>query len=136
VQLWLPEAHGPIGNDDPAHQALVLLLGAQSRREGVAVPVSHHGSDAGSGAGAGPYLGGRPPYGYRLVDAGPHPNAVHAEWGRRLRRLEPDPTTAPPVRWIFQERLAGRSVAGIARALNEEGMPCPSIMDHARNRHR
>ena len=33
VQLWLPEAAGPIDLDDPTHQALMLLLGAQSRRE-------------------------------------------------------------------------------------------------------
>jgi hypothetical protein len=43
-----------------------------------------------------------PPYGYRLVDAGPHPNAAHAAWGRRLRRLGMDPLTAPYVRWIDQ----------------------------------
>lgn len=49
----------------------------------------------------GRYLGGRPPYGYRLVDAGPHPNAVHAAWGRRLQRLEPDHCTAPTVQWIL-----------------------------------
>jgi hypothetical protein len=84
----------------------------------------------------GRYLGGRPPHGYRLGDAGSHPNAVHADWGRRLRRLEPDPTTAPTVRWIFEQRLAGHSVASIARLLNENGVPCPSIMDPARNRHR
>jgi hypothetical protein len=28
----------------------------------------------------GRYLGGRPSYGYRLADAGPHPNKVHASW--------------------------------------------------------
>jgi hypothetical protein len=33
VQLWLPETNGPLDRDDPAHQALLLLLGAQSRRE-------------------------------------------------------------------------------------------------------
>jgi len=33
VQLWLPEADGPVNLDDPAHQALMLLLGSQSRRE-------------------------------------------------------------------------------------------------------
>jgi hypothetical protein len=81
-------------------------------------------------------MGGRPPYGYRLVDAGPHPNAAHAKWGRRLQRLEPDPDTARHVRWIFAQRLTGHSVAGIARALNDNGVPCPSGADPARNRHR
>ena len=45
----------------------------------------------------GRYLGGRPPYGYRLADAGPHPNKAHAAWGRRAHKLEPDPVTAPVV---------------------------------------
>jgi site-specific DNA recombinase len=84
----------------------------------------------------GRYLGGRPPYGYRLADAGPHPNKAHAAWGRRAHRLEPDPDTAPVVRWIFAQRLAGHSVTRIARALNEAGVPCPSAADPARNPHR
>lgn len=84
----------------------------------------------------GRFLGGRPPYGYRLADAGPHPNRAHASWGRRLHRLEPDPATAPWVRWIFQQRATGRSVAGIARELNDRGIPCPSSADQGRNRHR
>jgi site-specific DNA recombinase len=44
--------------------------------------------------------------------------------------------TASNVRWMFAERLAGRSVAGIARELNERGVPCPSRVDPGRNRHR
>jgi hypothetical protein len=40
------------------------------------------------------------------------------------------------VRWMFAARLAGRSVAGIARELNERGVPCPSAADPERNRHR
>ena len=59
----------------------------------------------------GRYLGGRPPYGYRLADAGTHPNKAHAAWGRRAHRLEPDPQTAPVVSWMFAQRLAGHSVA-------------------------
>ena len=82
----------------------------------------------------GRYLGGRPPYGYRLGDAGPHPNKAHAAWGRRAHRLEPDPETAHIVRWIFARRLAGHSVARIARALNEAGVPCPSAADPAGTR--
>jgi hypothetical protein len=40
------------------------------------------------------------------------------------------------VRWIFAQRLAGHSVARIARALNEAGIPCPSAADPGRNPHR
>ena len=54
----------------------------------------------------------------------------------RAHRLDPDPATAPVVRWIFAQRLAGHSVARIARALNEAGVPCPSAADPARNPHR
>ena len=43
---------------------------------------------------------------------------------------------AAPVRWIFARRLAGHSVARIARALNEAGVPCPSAADPGRNLHR
>ena len=41
----------------------------------------------------GRFLGGRPPYGYRLADAGPHPNPSKAADGKRLHVLEPDPTS-------------------------------------------
>jgi site-specific DNA recombinase len=84
----------------------------------------------------GRYLGGRPPYGYRLADAGPHPNKAHAAWGRRAHRLEPDPHTAPIVRWMFAQRRAGHSLARITRALNDAGIPCPSASDPKRNTHR
>jgi site-specific DNA recombinase len=48
----------------------------------------------------------------------------------------PTPRPPPHVRWMFAQRLAGSSVAGIARALNERGIPCPSSADPERNRHR
>lgn len=53
-----------------------------------------------------------------------------------MHRLDPDPVTAPHVRWMFAQRLAGWSAASIARALNERGVLCPSGSDRARNRHR
>ena len=53
--------------------------------------------DGGPGRIEGRFLGGRPPYGYRLADAGPHPNPGKAADGQRLHRLEPDPATAPVV---------------------------------------
>jgi hypothetical protein len=33
VQVWSPEADGPVDVDGPVHQALLMLLGAQARRE-------------------------------------------------------------------------------------------------------
>jgi site-specific DNA recombinase len=56
--------------------------------------------------------------------------------GRRAHRLEPDPDTAHVVAWMFAQRLAGHSVARIARALNDAGIPCPSAADPERNPHR
>lgn len=53
--------------------------------------------------------------------------------GRRLQRLDPDPTTAPHVQRIFAQRLTGRS---IARDVNARGVPCPSGADPDRNPHR
>ncbi|WP_123604708.1 recombinase family protein [Micromonospora sp. Llam0] len=45
-------------------------------------------------------------------------------------------TDVSHVRWISAQRLAGRSVARIARALNDAGVACPSAVDTGRNRHR
>jgi site-specific DNA recombinase len=83
------------------------------------------------------YLGGCPPNGYRLADAGPHPNRSKAAAGQRLHRLERDPVTAPVVQRIYAmfgvEELGLRSIAGV---LAGEGIPSPSAYDRARNRHR
>ncbi|WP_412749692.1 recombinase family protein [Krasilnikovia sp. M28-CT-15] len=136
VQLWLPEIDGPVDLSNSTHQALLMLLGAHAKQE---IQRARFRTTAAMQAQAreqGRHLGGRPPYGYRIVDAGPHPNSAHAAWGRRLHRLEPDPRTAPWVRWIFARRLEGHSIASIARMLNETTVPCPSAADRGRNPHR
>ncbi|WP_326553390.1 recombinase family protein [Micromonospora sp. NBC_01813] len=136
VQLWLPETRGPVDLNDPTHQALVMLLGHQSKREVLRARFRTTMAMRAQVREQGRHLGGRPPYGYRLVDAGPHPNTAHARWGRRLHRLAPDPVTAPHVQWIFAQRIVGTSAAGIARTLNHLGVPSPSRYDRSRNRHR
>ncbi|MEV8516615.1 recombinase family protein [Dactylosporangium sp. NPDC051484] len=136
VQLWLPEAHGRIDLAEPSHQALLMLLGAQSKREVLRARSRALAAMRAQARDEGRFLGGRPLYGYRLVDAGPHPNPMHAKWGRRLQRYDPDPVTAPIVRWIFAERLRGCSVSRIVATLNARGVPCPSQVDPGRNRHR
>ena len=91
----------------------MLALGVQSKREITRTKIRVRTAMAAQARDQGRYLGGRPPYGYRLADAGPHPNKAHAAWGRRAHRLEPDPHTAPVVRWMFAQRLAGHSLARI-----------------------
>ncbi|MCM0673413.1 recombinase family protein [Micromonospora phytophila] len=84
----------------------------------------------------GRYLGGRPPFGYRLRDLGPHPNPAKAADGKHLRGLTPDAQSAPVVRRIFHEFLAGYGLFAIAEGLTANHVPCPSAHDRARNPHR
>ncbi|WP_080640544.1 recombinase family protein [Salinispora arenicola] len=136
VQVWLPELCGPYDPGNPVHDLAILQLSAQSRRE---VLRSRFRTTAAMRAQAreqGRYLGGRPPYGYRLTEAGPHPNRADARRGRRRLRLGPDPATAPVVTWMFTQRLTGRSIASITRELNDNQVPCPSDEDRERNSHR
>jgi site-specific DNA recombinase len=136
VQLWMPETGGRVDYASEHDEKTMTGLGLSSKREITRTSIRVRTAMAVQTREQGRYLGGRPPYGYRLVDAGPHPNKAHAAWGRRAHCLDPDPATAPTVRWIFAQRLAGHSVARIARALNEAGVPCPSAADPGRNRHR
>jgi DNA invertase Pin-like site-specific DNA recombinase len=136
IQLWAPEVGGRIDYHAEDHEQTMLALGYQSKREITRTRIRVRTAMAAQTREQGRYLGGRPPYGYRLGDAGPHPNKAHAAWGRRAHRLEPDPVTAPVVRWMFAQRLAGHSAARITQALNDAGIPFPSAADPARNRHR
>ena len=136
VQLWMPEAGGRVDFASEHDEQAMTVLGLSSKREVTRTSIRVRTAMAVQAREQGRYLGGRPPYGYRLGDAGPHPNKAHAAWGRRAHRLEPDPETSHIVQWIFAQRLAGHSVARIARALNEAGILCPSGADPGRNPHR
>jgi hypothetical protein len=81
--VWLPEARGSVDLALPEHQALLLMLGHQSEREVMRNRFRTTAAMAAQIKEQGRNLGGRPPYGYRLVDAGPHPKAMHAGWGRQ-----------------------------------------------------
>jgi len=80
VQVWLPETNGAVDLDSPTHQALMLLLGHQSNREILRSRFRATMAMTAQARDQSRHLGGRPPYGYQLVDAGPHPNAAHARW--------------------------------------------------------
>jgi site-specific DNA recombinase len=136
VQLWMPEAGGRVDFASEHDERAMTHLGLSSKREIARTSIRVRTAMATQAREQGRYLGGRPPYGYRLGDAGPHPNKAHAAWGRRAHRLGPDRETGHVVSWIFAQRLAGHSRARIARALNEAGIPCPSAADPGRNPHR
>ena len=84
----------------------------------------------------GSFLGGRPPYGYLVADAGPHPTPAKAADGKRLHRLELDPDAAWVVERIFAEFIVGRGFYAIAEGLTRDGIPSPSAHDRARHKHR
>ncbi|MBP2352633.1 hypothetical protein JOF29_003716 [Kribbella aluminosa] len=84
----------------------------------------------------GRYQGGRPPYGYVVVDGGPHPHPRKAAEGQRLRVLAIDEFAAAVVRRIFDLYLEGWGRKAIVEHLNREGVPCPSARAPQQNRHR
>jgi DNA invertase Pin-like site-specific DNA recombinase len=80
IQLWTPESSGPIDFQADEHEQMMLALGWQSKREITRTRIRVRTAMAAQTREQGRYLGGRPPYGYGLADAGPHPNKAHAAW--------------------------------------------------------
>jgi len=117
IQLWMPEVGGRIDFGAEDHEQTMLARGFQSKREITRTKIRVRTAMATQTREQGRYLGGRPPYGYRLADAGPHPNKAHAARGGRAHRLEPEPATAPVVAWMFAQRPAGHSVRSITPGL-------------------
>jgi site-specific DNA recombinase len=136
VQLWVPEVGGPVDPGSEAHDLVMTVFGGMSKGERTRVKTRVRAAMSAQTAKLGRFLGGRPPYGYRLVDAGPHPHPGKAALGARLHRLEPDPATAGIVARIFALFLAGHGYYAIAEQLTAEGIPSPAGYDRARNPHR
>ena len=110
IQLWTPEVGGRIDYGTEDHEQMMLALGYQSRREIARTKIRVRTAMATQTREQGRYLGGRPPYGYRLADAGPHPNKAHAaatprrgntagcgEGGGAIARRMPEPSQLPVV---------------------------------------
>jgi DNA invertase Pin-like site-specific DNA recombinase len=137
VQLRMPEAGGRVDYASEHDEHTMTVLGLSSKREVTRTSIRVRTAMAVQGAGAGPVPGRsarRTGSGWSMP--GRTRTRVHAAWGHRAHRLEPDPETAHIAQWTFAQRLAGHSVARIARALNEAGVPCPSAVDPGRNPHR
>ncbi|MEV6059878.1 recombinase family protein [Nocardia asteroides] len=136
VELWVPEVGGPIDPDSEAHDLIMSVFGGMSKGERNRIKIRVRAAMAAQARIEGRYLGGRPPYGYRLSDAGPHPHPGKAAEGKRLHRLEPDPVAAPVVQRIFSSYLSGVGVFAIAQQLTSDDIASPSAHDPSRNRHR
>lgn len=133
VELWVPEVGGPVDPDSEAHDLVMSLFGGLSKAERRRIQHRTRASILALAA-TGRWLGGRPNYGYRLVDTGlPHPNRSKASAGAQLRTLEPDPETAPIVRRIFQLYDEGVGFRSIAQLLEAEGIPSPGEIGPARH---
>jgi len=93
----MPEVRGRVDWHAEDHEQTMFALGLSSEREITRTRIRVRRAMAAQTREQGRYLGGRPPYGYRPADAGPHPNKAHAalrhqeilaNW-ERARRNEP-----------------------------------------------
>ena len=84
VGLWVPEVGGAIDPGSDAHDLVMALYGGMSKGERSRIKIRVRSAMKAQTELEGRYLGKRPPYGYRLADAGPHPNPGKA--GKVSRR--------------------------------------------------
>ena len=133
IPLWVPEVGGPIDPDNEAHDLIMSVFGGVSKGERNRIRIRVRAAMATQAQIEGRYLGGRPPYGYLLIDTGPHPNPAKATDGKRLHALAIDEPAAAVVVRIFAEFLAGAGIYAIAERLTAQGIACPSAHDRARN---
>jgi site-specific DNA recombinase len=106
----------PIDPHNEVHDLVMSVFGGMSKAEWNRIKIRVRTAMEAQARIEGRFLGGRPPYGYCLVDAGPHPNPAKAADGRRLHRLELDPFAAKVVERIFAEFLADPGCSPSPRA--------------------
>jgi DNA invertase Pin-like site-specific DNA recombinase len=136
VELWVPELGGRFDARNPSHKMLMSVLGGMSESERQHVQARVRAAMDAQVVNEGRHQGGRAPYGYVVVDGGPHPNPRKAAEGFRLRVLALDDAQAAVVTRIFAEYLDGAGDRATAAGLNRDGVPCPSASRPEQNRHR
>jgi len=127
---------GPIDPQNEAHDLVMSVFAGMSKGERSRVKIRVRTAMAAQAQVEGRFLGGRPPYGYLIADAGPHPNPSKAADGKRLHKLDIDPEAMPVVVRIFSEFVASSGIYAIAEGLTRDGIPSPSAHDPERNSHR
>ena len=132
VDLWVPELGGKFETRNPSHKMLMSVLGGMSESERQHVQARVRAAMDAQVVNEGRHQGGRAPYGYKVVDGGPHPNPRKAAEGYWLRVLAVDEPAAEVVRRIFAEYLDGIGDRAIASGLNGDAIPCPSASNPPR----
>lgn len=125
VELWIPELGGQYDDSNMSHRMMLAFEGIIGKNESDTVRRRVRESMRSIAKSADRrWLGGTPPYGYRLVPL----EGSAAKWApeRRCHTLDLDQETAPVARRIFDECLAGRGLREIARSLEIEGIPSPT----------
>jgi DNA invertase Pin-like site-specific DNA recombinase len=107
---------------NPSHKMLMSVLGGMSESERQHVQARVRAAMDAQVINEGRHQGGRAPYGYLVVDGGPHPNPRKASEGYRLRLLAIDESVAEVVRRIFAEYLDGAGDRAIANGLNRDAI--------------
>jgi DNA invertase Pin-like site-specific DNA recombinase len=126
VPLWVPEIGGPIDPDNEAHDLIMSVFGGLSKAERNRVRTRVRTAMAALAQAEGRFLGGRAPYGYRIIDAGPHSHPAKAAEGRRLHVLAVDEPAAAVVRRIYAEYTSGLTMQAVADGLTLDGVPTPA----------
>lgn len=109
----------------PCGDLIMSVFGGVSKGERNRIKVRVRAAMATQAQIEGRYLGGRPPYGYKLIDVGPHPNPAKAADGKRLHALAVDEPAAAVVQRIFAEFLAGQGIYAIRGTADRRGHPVP-----------
>lgn len=108
VELWVPELGGKFDARNPSHKMLMSVLGGMSESERQHVQARVRAAMDAQVVNEGRHQGGRAPYGYVVVDAGPHPNPRKASEGFRLRVLAIEEASAVVVRRISPSTWTAR----------------------------
>jgi len=88
----VPEVGGPIDPDNEAHDLVMSVFGGMSKGERNRIKIRVRTAMSSQVQLQGRYLGGRPPYGYRITDAGPHPYPPRRPPASASTHSSPTPT--------------------------------------------
>jgi DNA invertase Pin-like site-specific DNA recombinase len=114
VPLWVPEVGGPIDPANEAHDLVMSVFGGMSKGERNRIKIRVRSAMTAQAQVEGRFLGGRPPYGYVIADAGPHPTQPRRPMASDSTGLTSIPKRHP---WSGGSSASSSPVMGSTRSL-------------------